>query len=189
MSVANVSSAPIASAPVKGRFPLRIILGIALFVAATYALAWFSAYNLTRTFFADAEASFKEGEYLDALSGYETYDDTQQKNVFYGGYSQVVNIWRGKYSFPVPGEVERAKVRIDEIINQRLTIDDAERFVQKNTGRENAYMGRIYLRLGELYEEDGDTRTAEDIYGEVIDFFPRETDVVARAQAHLDELQ
>jgi tetratricopeptide (TPR) repeat protein len=189
VSVASLTPAPVAAAPIRRRASLRVVLGILAFVAATYVLAWLSAYNLTRTFLADADTSFEAGEYLRALSGYEEYDEAQRKNVFHGGYAHVVNIWRGTYSFPIPSEVERARERIDEIVNERLTIDDAERFIQRNIGRENPYMARIYLRLGELYEEDGDTRTARDVYEEVIEFFPRETDIVERAQMRLDALE
>lgn len=187
MTVANVS--PTAATPVSRGLSLRVVLFIILFVVATYILAWASAYNLTRTFLSDASASFEAGEYMQALSGYQAYDNVQQRNVFHGGYAQVVNIWRGQYSFPRPDEVDLARERIEEIINVRLTIDDAERFVQRNIGRENPYMGRIYLRLGELYEAEGDTRTAEEIYEEVIDFFPRETGLIERAQARLDALE
>ncbi len=47
----------------------------------------------------------------------------------------------------------------------------------------------IYLRLGELYEEAGDLRDAEDIYASFADLFPDEAALIARAQAHLARLQ
>jgi hypothetical protein len=47
----------------------------------------------------------------------------------------------------------------------------------------------LYLRLGELYEADGNTRDAEDIYSSYEELFPNETDLVARAQQNLERLE
>jgi tetratricopeptide (TPR) repeat protein len=173
-----------------GRRPaIYIIGGAAVLFIVAYCLAWLSAYSLTRDFMSDAEATLARGDYLNALMGYDAFDEEREKNVFHGGYAQVVNIWASEYAVPVPAEVERARARIDEIIDEKLTLEDAEYFVERNIGRGNPYLGRVYLRLGELYEEEGDLRTAEDIYEEVIDFFAQEHDVVDRAQTNLDRLQ
>jgi len=61
--------------------------------------------------------------------------------------------------------------------------------VRENAGRNNPYLGMIYLRLGELYEEAGDTRDAEDIYASFADLFPDEAALIARAQQNLARLQ
>jgi tetratricopeptide (TPR) repeat protein len=85
--------------------------------------------------------------------------------------------------------VAEARARIDEIIGERMTIAEAEQFIQENTGRANRYMGPVFLRLGELYEAEGDLRSAEDIYEEVPDLFPNEPNLIERAQAHLARLE
>ena len=88
----------------------------------------------------------------------------------------------------MPG-VERAQTRIDEIINQKITIPEAENFIQANTGKSNPYFGIIYLRLGELYEQDGDVASAKDIYTSIEELFSGEQDLIARAKEHLARLQ
>ena len=65
-------------------------------------------------------------------------------------------------------------IRIHETVYERLTIEDAEQFVQENIGRINPYLGIIYLHLGELYELDGQLRDAEDIYESIPNLFPNE---------------
>ncbi|MBW7884840.1 MAG: hypothetical protein H3C34_19805 [Caldilineaceae bacterium] len=50
-------------------------------------------------------------------------------------------------------------------------------------------MGRIFLRLGELYEAEGDARSAKDIYAEIPDLFPNEPALIQQAQAHLQRLE
>ena len=166
----------------------RAALVVLFLIVLTYGLAWYNAYNLTRTYLGDAAATFEEGDYVASLDGYEEFDETAQRDVFRGGYAQVVNIWNNPYALPKPAEVAVAQARIEEVINERLTLEDAERFVQRNSGRGHPYLGRIYLRMGELYEAEGDTRTAEDIYEEVIEFFPQEAALIERAQTHLDAL-
>ncbi|MCL4265899.1 MAG: hypothetical protein KJ069_21985 [Anaerolineae bacterium] len=179
---------PVAPSRLKQwRFPLIALAVTAVFVA-TYALAWWDAQRLTATYTADANASFEAGNYLEALAGYEGFDEESNEFVHYGGYGDIERIWRGKYARPVPASVSNAKVRIDEIINERLTIEQAEQFVLSNIGRANPYLGIVYLRLGELYEADGDMIAAEDIYREVLSSFRNQPELVERAQANLTRL-
>jgi len=163
--------------------------GIGVLFLLTYFLAWWSAYRLSQTYIRDADTSYKDGRYLDALRGYEEYDLTAKKYIQYGGFVQVERIWDNKYAVPAPAEAKQATDRIDEIINERLTTADAEQFVQENIGRSHPYMGIIYLRLGELYEADGELRDAEDIYESIPDLFPHDQALINRAMADLENLQ
>lgn len=162
-----------------------LVLVLALVLVGTYALAWWNAYQLTEDYLDDADASFEAGNYLDALTGYEEYDHEQRKYVDYGGYMQVQRIWENDYAYPEPANVQRAQDRIHEIVYERLTIEDAEQFVQENIGRTNPYMGMIYLRLGELYEAEGELRDAEDIYESIPDLFPNDKALQAQAARDL----
>jgi tetratricopeptide (TPR) repeat protein len=90
---------------------------------------------------------------------------------------------------PVPSVAAQADARIDEIINERLTIEQAEQFVQENIGRTNPYLGIVYVRLGELYEADGDLRSAEDIYREIEELFPSQPELIERANANLARME
>lgn len=170
------------------RFGL-VILVIGLVLGVTYGLAWWDAYRLSASYMADADASFAAGNYLDALRGYETFDAQTNRFVQHGGYTHVEHIWRHPWAWPRPSQLAIAAARIDEIIDKRLTTATAEQFVQENTGRPSAYMGRIFLRLGELYEAEGDARSAKDIYAEIPDLFPNEPALIQQAQAHLQRLE
>lgn len=170
------------------RFFLLVAI-VALLFAATYALAWLDAGRLSAAYLQDAEASYTTGNYLEALAGYEEFDAARNEFVVHGGYLQVEQIWKHPNAWPVPDNVAHAKARIGEIINERFTVADAEQFVQENIGRTNPYLGDGYLRLGELYEEEGDSRSAEDIYREIEELFPNRPDLIARAQAHLARLE
>lgn len=193
----NVTTGTIA-APVADReaaeahFPWRrvllIILGVLILFAATYALAWWDASRLANRYLADAEASTAAGNYLEALTGYQEFDEASQAYLQRGGYMQVERIWQHRDAWPVSTTYAQARARIDEIINERLTVAQAEQFVQQNIGRANPYLGPIYLRLGELYEAEGDTRAATDVYEEVADLFARQPALVERAQANLARL-
>lgn len=183
---------PIPSTPASGPSRTRVFIltvGVVIIFLLAYLLAWWSAYRLTQGYMDDADASYEEGRYLDALVGYEKYSPSKREYIEYGGYMQVQRIWSNDYAWPKPDAPAQAKQRVDEIIQQRLTLEDAELFVQENIGRSNPYMGMIYLRLGELYEADGRLRDAEDIYASIPDLFPNDADLIERARVDLENLQ
>jgi tetratricopeptide (TPR) repeat protein len=181
------------TAIVASRFRKRLLLGALVIIvvfAATYALAWYNANQLSSRFYNDATASYKAGNYLDALVGYQKFDEKTNKYINYGGYVSVEKIWSSPYSWPVPAFVQDSRQRSQEIINQKLTADQAVQYVQENTGRPDApYFGEIYLRLGELYEQQGDIKDAKDIYTSMASLFPNRKDLIAQAQQHLNKLQ
>lgn len=184
------SPTPASAAPrIVGRRLFWLVGFLVVVVLFSYALAWYSAYGLSQGYLQDADASYERGEYLNALVGYREFDDQQQRYVDRGGYMEVERIWGDRYAQPVPPDVARARQRIDEIINERLTIDDAEAFVQQNIGRSNPYLALLYLRLGELYEADDRIRDATDIYSSFADLFPNEAELAARAQQNLERLE
>jgi tetratricopeptide (TPR) repeat protein len=190
MAVNVAPSSTQVAAPIGS--PRRVILLLAVLIGLlvfSYALAWFSAYRLSQGYLLDADASYNQGNYLDALVGYKEYDQAQKRYVDRGGYMDVEHIWADQYALPVPPDVVRARQRIEEIVNVRLTIKDAEAFVQANIGRSNPYLGLIYLRLGELYEADGRTADAKDIYSSFADLFPDDAELDARAQQNLQRLE
>lgn len=166
---------------------IALALVTVLFIS-TYALAWFQASRLTATFMADADASYTAGNYLASLTGYEEFDQTANAYVSYGGYMKALNIWASANAWPKPASIELARTRIDEVLSEHLTVEEAERFIQANIGRQNPYMGTIYLRLGELYEDEGDLASARMVYAEIEELFPGEEELIARAEAHLARL-
>ena len=176
----------------KSRLVRGILIALALVVtlfAITYALAWFRASRLTTTFMADADASYDAGNYIQALTGYEEFDQASNQYVTHGGYIMAARIWSSPTAWPIPESTAHARQRIDEILNQRMTIEEAETFVQRNIGKQNPYLATIYLRLGELYEEDGDAASAKQIYAEFEELFPGEDALLARAKEHLSKLE
>jgi tetratricopeptide (TPR) repeat protein len=174
----------------RSRKPFLIAIGLVIVLfAGTYAFSWFRSLALSSSYLAAANESYDNGDYLQALTGFRDFDEDLNRYVTRGGYFQVERIWASAYAWPVPDGVQTARERIDEIVNQRITIRDAEQFIQVNTGRGNPYMGVIYLRLGELYEAEGDERSARDIYESIPELFPNETGLIERAQDHLTRLE
>jgi len=178
---------------VANRFYRKLFLGVLVILSifiVTYALAWYNANQLSSRFYKDAAASYQAGDYLNALVGYQKFDEKTNKYINYGGYVTVEKIWSNKYSWPVPTFVQESRQRSQEIINQKLTADQALQYIQENTGRPSApYFGEIYLRLGELYEQQGDIKDAEDVYTSMASLFPDKKDLINQAQQHLDQLQ
>ncbi len=173
----------------SNRLFVVILVGAVVVFCFTYLLAGWSADRLATAYLADADASYRAGHYLDALVGYQEFDPASQRYVQRGGYMQVKGIWASPYARPVPAGVPEAQQKIDDIVNKRLTIDDAEQFVQANTGQANPYLGIIYLRLGELYEAANRLSDAKDVYQSIPSLFPDDAALIAHAQADLQALQ
>lgn len=191
-SSVSPAAQPEAAAVVRPGFlrrALRVAILAGLLFALSYALAWFNASRLTARFIQDADAAYDQGEYLESLVGAEQFDPQINQYVKQGGYLDVENIWSSSYSWPAPPELERASQRTQEIVNQRLTTEMAEDYIRANTGRPAPYFGEIYLRLGELYEQEGDLRSARDIYESILELFPNRPDLIEKAQAHLERLE
>lgn len=167
---------------------LRGIVAVVLLFVGAFTLAWYNANQLTARFMADAEASYAAGNYLDALVGYQTFDAATNQYVNHGGYLAVEKIWSNPYSWPQPAAVAQAQARSQEIIAQRLTIEEAEQYIQANIGKPAPYFAEIYLRLGELYEAAGQISDARAIYESIPRLFTDRPDLSARAQAHLADL-
>jgi tetratricopeptide (TPR) repeat protein len=161
---------------------------LGLVFALTYAFAWFNAYRLSARFIRDADESYTQGAYLEALVGSEKFDPQTNRNVKVGGYLDVEKIWSNRYSWPTPPLLERTRQRTQEIVNKRLTIEMAEEYIRANTGRPAAYFGEIYLRLGEIYEQEGDLISAREIYESIPELFPNRPDLIEKAMAHLERL-
>jgi tetratricopeptide (TPR) repeat protein len=190
-SVSPVAQPEAAAAARPGflRRALLIALLAGLLFALSYGLAWFNASRLSARFIQDADAAYDQGEYLESLVGAERFDPQTNQYVKQGGYLNVEKIWSSSYSWPAPSELERASLRTQEIVNQRLTIEMAEEYIRANTGRPAPYFAEIYLRLGELYEQEGDLRSARDIYESIQELFPNRPDLIEKAKAHLERLE
>lgn len=198
LSSTGVSTAPAlaseqvaerSSGPRVGRAVLiGLAVAVALFVV-TYAIAWFRASQLTTAFMADADASYQAGNYLESITGYEEFDQASNAYVTYGGYMKALNIWASPNAWPQPAGIGRARERIDDVLQNHLTVEEAEGFVQANIGKRNPFMGPIYLRLGELYEEQGDAAGARQVYTDIPELFPGQDDLIARAQERLTRLE
>ncbi|MBX0328336.1 hypothetical protein K2Z83_11680 [Oscillochloris sp. ZM17-4] len=179
------------SAGEGGRLARRVLLGVvivaALFVG-TYALAWYRASQLASAFMADADQSYAAGKYIESLTGYEEFDPPTNSYVTRGGYMKVAKIWADPQAWPRPAGAAQAQARIDEILSQKLTIADAEGFIQANVGKSSPYMGLIYLRLGELYAQSGDREGAKAVYADIAKLFPGDAELIARAEADMARL-
>ena len=189
VSPAAQPEAATAARPGFLRRTLRVAILAGSIFALTYVFAWFNASRLSARFIQDADAAYEQGAYLESLVGAERFDPQTNQYVKQGGYLDVEKIWSSSYSWPAPGELERASQRTQEIVDQRLTIEMAEEYIRANTGRPAPYFAEIYLRLGELYEQEGDLRSAQEIYESIPELFPNRPDLIEKAQAHLERLE
>jgi tetratricopeptide (TPR) repeat protein len=191
-AAADVTQQEAAAARQPGFFKRMalIILLVILMYAGTYAYAWFQSYQLSSRFFEDAKTSYENGDYLMAMVGYEEFDPQTNSYINRGGYLNVLKIWSSSYSWPRPDQYEEARQNISQIINHDMTIEQAETYIRRNTGRRNVpFFAEIYFQLGILYEKEGDARSALEIYESIGSLFPTRDDLEQLAQERIAALE
>ncbi len=185
-SGAGVATAEAASSQAR---TIAIIAAIVVVLfAGTYAFAWSQANKLSTQYLHDADQSYAAGDYMSALVGGQSFDLSTNKYVQKGGYLQVQHIWANNFAWPQPASLGYVQSRIDDIINHKLTAQQAQQFVQENTGKQNPYLGVIYLRLGELYAQQGDAKDARDIFQAIPGSFPNDPQLIQKSKQDLAQL-
>ena len=167
---------------------LLIVLAVVILFAFTYALAWYNSSRLGKEFFQDAEVSYSDGRYLDALVGYDEVNKQANTRIPRGGYYQTTRLWASNFALPKPDFYAVASERIQTIMQDKLDINSAEEFIQRYTGRNHPLFPDIYLRLGQLYEASGDNSSAIEIYRDCATLFPDRPDITQAAKENLSRL-
>ncbi|GGE03913.1 hypothetical protein GCM10011571_01040 [Marinithermofilum abyssi] len=163
-------------------------LGIGLMaVALIYGWVWLEMYRTSQVYFDMAMASYEKGEYGSALKGMEMVGEDGQTELN-GGFQQVVDAWREPYAWPRPAIYSEAQKKADTIIEEKLTIEEGEALFKSYFNRDNTYLSRIMLRVGEMYEERRDFRGAKETYKLVTEAFAMDKDVSGTAKARLSKL-
>jgi len=148
---------PAAEAPApaaKTGFAKKFLLGLlilAVLFLVTYTMAWYNADQLATRFFQDSEASYKTGDYLKALVGYQKFDNPTNKYINYGGYLNVEKIWSSYYSWPQPPYLQQARQRAQEIINHVTAVaaESGIHFRMDRALRANTLLAHRLLWLAE----------------------------------------
>jgi tetratricopeptide (TPR) repeat protein len=158
---------------------------VVIFVLVVYGWGWIQSYTMSERYFQQANANMKAGNYAIALKGTpSTNGDTD----YQGGYEQVVNMWSGPWSFPRPSIYWEAEHQIQDIIQNKLTISDAQDIIQTYLNLDNEYLPEIMLQIGDESLKNGDIDTAREAYNQVIQVFGEDTNAVKAATEQLKKL-
>lgn len=163
------------------------MLMVLLAVVLTYALAWYRAYRLTEHFLQEATSSYRAGRYLEALLGHESFDERRKRYVYRGGYIQMEAIWADPFAWPRYSGLKEVRSRILETINQ-LSVAEAEGFIQTYSGKGGPYLGRVFLRLAQLYMERGEVQSARELLEQMPELFSQEAEVLEEARRLLEQM-
>lgn len=169
----------------KGVLGAAAVIGL---VGLVYAWVWMEVYQTSRFYYNMATDSYDRGEYGAALKGVET-ENANGETSFQGGYQQVIDAWEQPYAWPRPSFVEQSRGMVDQIIAEKLTLAEGEALFQTHFNRDNRYLGRILLRVGELYEQQRDFPAAIETYEVAREAFATDDDVVQTASRRLSALK
>ncbi|WP_126208819.1 hypothetical protein [Thermus scotoductus] len=91
------------------------------------------------------------------------------------------------FAWPRYPGLEEVRSHILETINQ-LSLEEAEEFVRSYSGKGGRYLGRVLLRLAQLYVEKGEVQAAQELLEEVVGLSPNEPEVVEEAERLLKRI-
>ncbi|PTM59644.1 hypothetical protein [Desmospora activa] len=169
----------------KGLLFTAAVIGL---VGLIYAWVWVEVYQTSQFYYEMATDNYRKGDYGAALKGVET-ENANGETAFLGGYQQVIDAWDQPYAWPRPSFVEDARGMVDQIINEKLTIAEGEALFQAYFNRDNRYLGRIMLRVGELYEQQQDVDAAIETYEVVRQAFANDDGLIKTASQRLSALK
>lgn len=150
-----------------------------------YLFAWIQLDISSGKYYNQAMINFNKGNYVIALKGEKVLSADGSKYEFIGGFETASDQWSSSYAFPKPGIYSKANVMIDKIINEKVDIKLGEGMFQKYFQLDDEYLGRILLKVGNLYSKSGDSVNAQKAYQTVIDAYPFDRILVKQANEKL----
>jgi tetratricopeptide (TPR) repeat protein len=166
-----------------------ITVGSLILVAIViYVWSWEEVNIKTNKYYNDAIESYRSGDYITALKG-KGSSGLETNSISKGGFQNVVQAWSAPYAAPKPAEYKESLGKIDELINQKLTIELGEKIYDKYVGIDDAYLPQVMVRVGDLYKEKGDLEKAKLWYNRVIDNYSLYGDAKQLAENRLNSLK
>jgi len=167
---------------------LKGILIAAYVIAMTYAWSWYESNSMSARYYQDALRKFNNGDYISALKGEEFEKEDKSGYYFSGGFQQVVQIWEHPFACPRPDEYKLAGEKINEIIDEKITIEMGMEMFNRYFRQDNFYLGRVLLKTGERYYEKGEQDKAMDTYRMAREIFVLNEDIVKEADEKIMEI-
>lgn len=161
---------------------LIIYVVIGLFVFC-YFYSWFDVYRLSNSFYETAQQNMADNKPALALKG--GFDFKTQE--FTGGYQQIIEAWSGKYIFPQPKIYKDAMQAKNDIL-QNMSIKEIDAMVKKYIKTDKVYLPEALFRKAELLAESGKKADAEQVYNDLLELFPLNselTDLILQKQEEL----
>lgn len=163
---------------------ISIIVGFILI----YSLVWYETYQNSLNFYEQSTDNFEAGDYGLALKGGEEYDQELGAYAYTGGYEQVLAAWSNKWAIPKPSLYQKAEEKINEIIYEKLTAEEAYFIFQEHFRSSNRHLPEILIQSGKLYSENGEYSKAEEIFELAIKAFGRNEAIKKAAEEQLELL-
>lgn len=153
-----------------------------------YIWSWQEVNIKTNKYYDDAIKSYESGDYMAALKG-KGSSGLETSSISKGGFQNVVQAWSVPYAVPKPAEYNEALRKIDELINQKLTIELGEKIYDKYVGVDDTYLPQVMIRIGDMYKEKGDVEKAGLWYNLAIENYSLYGDVKQLAENRLNSLK
>lgn len=167
---------------------LKITILLAVIIV-TYFIAWFQLYTQANVYYVQAMKNYESKNYITALKGEGVLTLTGEGGYnFTAGFEQVVNEFSSPYAIPKPAIYYKALKMTDDIIGNKLTPDMGYTVYQNYYGIDNDNIGKILLRVGDIYAEKGNIPEALKAYNLALDSFPFNSEIAGQANKKIQSL-
>ena len=163
----------------------------AIVLIFAFAISWALAdmYKITGLYYKEGTAFYKNQSYMFAIKGDQKLKPGYNVRYLSGGFQQVIQAWEYAPLFIKPAFVSNAASNIDKIIDEDITIKDGEEIYSYYIGYDNEYLGRIKLRVGDLYLKEGNKEKALKAYQTVKSSFSYDSQLVKMAEQKIDSIE
>jgi len=164
-----------------------ITLVIIIIAIIAYLVGWIQIDILANKYYKQAMSSYSSGNYTVALKGEKTFANNPEGYIFTGGFEQVVNAYQSTTAWPKPPVFYKAQKMANDIINTKLTTQDAMALYNTYYQVDNDYLPQILLHVAQQYQAQGDNALAYQTYNLLYNSFPYNKQATT-AQAGMNQL-
>lgn len=132
-----------------------VTIVFAIFLAG-YLAAWQQVNSFAIESFKHSEDMEKAGKYVNALNGYQIFDEKLQKYVTWVGYVQISKMFEGFFVFSRPAIVQKAKKKIMYLISN-MPLSELERYFNMTVRSRNPYILYVAAELIRKYKNLGNS--------------------------------
>ncbi|MCG8452212.1 MAG: hypothetical protein MI717_03395 [Spirochaetales bacterium] len=158
---------------------VKIIFVLLFVVILVYLLTWNEIKSKSELYYNYSVEFYENNEFEKAIKGHEQVIRNQY--VYFSGLQQICTAWESPLSWPKPKVYSQAKEKLNDIIVDKMSIEERNSFIKKYFQIDKKYLAEMMLSIGDSYYERGELEKALQTYEKVKEIFVHRKDAQNKA--------